>query len=120
MFIFEIAKLKIKVNNNYSFLEKQCKDYIINSNDYDLEISVTDEEIETEEKQSTMSFSKGYLESICLYRKICLQLPSYNCILLHAAVIKVDDYGYGFCAKSGTGKTTHTRLWKELLGVCNS
>lgn len=116
MFILEIAKLKIKVNNKYQFLEKQCKDYIINSKEYDFEISVTNEEIELEQKASKDPHSLGYLESICIYRKIALILPKYNCILLHAAIVKVDNFGYGFSAKSGTGKTTHTRLWNQLLG----
>ena len=31
-------------------------------------------------------------------------------------VIKVDNDAYAFCAKSGTGKTTHTKLWMQLLG----
>ena len=28
----------------------------------------------------------------------------------------MDGYGYLFTAKSGTGKSTHTRLWREYLG----
>ena len=115
MFILELAKIKIKVNNRYSFLEYQCKDYIINSDEYDFEVSVTDEDIKKEQEQSEINYQLGYLESIAIYRKICLQLPSYNCILIHSAIIQVDNIAYGFCAKSGTGKTTHTKLWKELL-----
>lgn len=116
MFIIEIAKLRIKVNNKYKFLEKQCEDYIVDSLEHDLEFSVTDDEIAKEQNASPDPHSLGYLESICLYRKIALNLPKYDCILLHAAIVKVDNLAYGFSAKSGTGKTTHTRLWKQLLG----
>ena len=35
---------------------------------------------------------------------------------MHGSVIAVDGRGYLFTAKSGTGKSTHTRLWRELLG----
>ena len=30
---------------------------------------------------------------------------------MHASVIEVDGYAYAFAAKSGVGKSTHTRLW---------
>lgn len=116
MFIIEMAKLKIKINNRFSFLEKLCKDYIIDEETYDFEVSVTDDDINKEKNASDGNFSVGYLESICIYRKISEKVPQYNCILLHAAVIKVDDDAYAFCAKSGTGKTTHTKLWMQLLG----
>lgn len=116
MFILELAKIKIKINNRYPYLERQCTDYIVDSTDYDFEVFVTDDELDQERKQAEKNFSDGYIESISMYRKICVQLPSYNCILMHSAVIKVNEKAFGFCAKSGTGKTTHTKLWKQLLG----
>lgn len=36
--------------------------------------------------------------------------------LFHGSVIAVDGEGYLFTAKSGTGKSTHTRLWREYFG----
>jgi hypothetical protein len=39
-------------------------------------------------------------------------------ILLHASVLSYDGKGYAFLGRSGTGKSTHTRLWlKHLEGV---
>ena len=35
---------------------------------------------------------------------------------MHAAVLDVDGNSYAFTARSGTGKSTHIRLWKKLLG----
>jgi serine kinase of HPr protein (carbohydrate metabolism regulator) len=40
----------------------------------------------------------------------------HNTLLFHGSVIAVDGVAYLFTAKSGTGKSTHTRLWRELLG----
>lgn len=34
-----------------------------------------------------------------------------NTLLIHASVAVADDKGYVFLGKSGTGKSTHTRLW---------
>ena len=35
----------------------------------------------------------------------------YNTALFHAAVVNYDGKGYMFLGKSGTGKSTHARLW---------
>lgn len=36
---------------------------------------------------------------------------SYNTALFHAAVVNYEGKGYMFLGKSGTGKSTHARLW---------
>ena len=115
MLTIKLADIKIKIDNKYKFLEKQCEEYIIDSEEYDLFIKVTDEEIAAEKEIAIKDFSDGYIESVCCYRKICLEITKFDIFLMHAAVIKVGDYAYAFSAKSGTGKTTHTKLWKELL-----
>lgn len=61
-------------------------------------------------------FTDEYLETLAVYRKIAEQMLSYDTILFHGSVIAVDGIGYLFTAKSGTGKSTHTRLWRELFG----
>ena len=61
-------------------------------------------------------FSDAYLETLAVYRKIADCLLSCNTLLFHGSVIAVDGEGYLFTAKSGTGKSTHTRLWREYFG----
>jgi hypothetical protein len=39
----------------------------------------------------------------------------HNTLLIHAAVIKNKDEGFVFLGKSGTGKSTHSRLWLENI-----
>lgn len=116
MFIIEIAKIKIKINNKYKYLEKLCEKYIIDSQAYDFEISVSLEEIEEEKSKAEENYSNGYLESICCYRKISLSILDFNAFLVHACTIKIDNYAYLLLARSGTGKTTHSKLLKEYLG----
>ena len=115
MFVIEIAKVKIQINNRYPYLKKLCEDYIIDSTTYDFSVSVSEDEIENEKKQTNEHFTDGYFEGICVYRKICKEILKYDCFLMHACTIKIDDYAYLFLAKSGTGKTTHCRLLKEYL-----
>lgn len=44
------------------------------------------------------------------------QLLQFNGIVLHASAVVVDGHAYLFSAKSGTGKSTHTRLWLDQFG----
>ena len=36
-------------------------------------------------------------------------------VLFHAAVVGLDGHGYMFLGKSGTGKSTHARLWLQNI-----
>lgn len=55
-------------------------------------------------------------EILAAHRLLLEKLLDYDVILLHASCIAVDGQGYCFTAPSGTGKSTHTRLWQALLG----
>ena len=58
----------------------------------------------------------AYIETLAVYRKIAEQMPTYDTVLFHSSAVAVDGAAYLFAAKSGTGKSTHARLWRELLG----
>lgn len=57
-----------------------------------------------------------YLETLAVYRKLAQLLVQDDILLMHGAVVAVDGQAYLFTAKSGTGKTTHTRLWMRQFG----
>ena len=113
MFVIRIAEFNIGIENKYSYIYNMCRDYMIDDAP-EFIVEVTDTEILKESNDQKLD--KGYLESLAIYRKIAEILIEYNTFLLHGAIIDVDGCGVGFLAKSGTGKTTHMLLWKELLG----
>ena len=41
----------------------------------------------------------------------------FHTLLFHAAVVDFQGYGYMFLGKSGTGKSTHARLWLKHCGA---
>ena len=51
-----------------------------------------------------------------LHERLCGNLLPHDILLFHGSVIAVDGKAYLFTAKSGTGKSTHTRLWREAFG----
>lgn len=62
------------------------------------------------------SYTDGYLETLAVYRKIADEMLDRDTILFHGSCVAVDGAAYLFTAKSGTGKSTHTRLWREYFG----
>lgn len=116
--IYEIAGLRIDIQNKYEYTDRFCAEYLSADQTLPVDLSacVSEEEFLAEKSQSP-NFSDGYIENICLYRNICLQLPSFDRILLHCAVLEYAGKGYAFLGKSGTGKSTHTRLWKKYLST---
>ena len=109
----------------YSKLHELCADYRY-SGTADFSIRITRKDIEYEGNKSRnedikegipiRNFSDDYLETLAVYRKIADKMIDYDTVLFHGSVIAVDGIGYLFTAKSGTGKSTHTRLWRELFG----
>ena len=78
--------------------------------------SVTDDEIAAESKNSAIVSSYPLLESLAVYRKISEYLPKKGSFLFHGSALSVDGQAYVFAAESGTGKSTHTRLYRENFG----
>lgn len=113
MFKICMAQLNILIDNKYSYIENMCTDYITDAVETDFAVSVTDAEIMAEDDGT--GFDAGYLESLAIYRKIAEEIISYDGFLMHGVVIDVCSKGVMFTAKSGVGKTTHTRLWQQLL-----
>ena len=114
MFKIRIAELNIVIDNKYEYVEKMCVKYLTDKQETDFTVSVTDEEISSENEGE--NFDKGYLESLAIYRKIAEKILEYNGFLMHSAVIDIYGTGIAFLAKSGVGKTTHISLWKEVYG----
>ena len=61
-------------------------------------------------------FGSAFLETVAIQRKITEHLLNQEVLLFHGSAVAVDGEAYLFTAKSGTGKSTHTRLWREMLG----
>ncbi len=117
--VYEIANLRILIKNKYPFTAKFCERYLSadQASPAHLTATVTEEEF-NEEKRQSPNFSDGYIENICLYRSLCLQLPKFNRFLLHSSILQYDGNAYAFLGRSGTGKSTHTRLWLKHVAGC--
>ena len=114
--IYEIADLRIDIQNRLKYTDKFCEKYLCESQDGTADFSVfVSNEAFYAEKELSKDFSDGYIENICLYREICLKMPAFNRFLLHSCVLEYEGNAYAFLGKSGTGKSTHTGLWLNYL-----
>ena len=118
MFQIEMAGLVFRLENRYDYVRNLCREYITDEDQpADITVSVTEEELRREiEKAPECFFGNGYAEGVVLYEKISNALPAFDAFIMHSSVVEVDGNAYCFAAESGTGKSTHTRYWKEALG----
>ena len=122
---YKIADKVVEVTSIYNEVHEYCASYQTDASadysvmtaqadiDYEREKSAREDEIEG---IPVRHFSDGYLEELAVYRRIAEQMIDFDTVLFHGSVIAVDGAGYLFTAKSGTGKSTHTRLWREYFG----
>ncbi|MBQ1555213.1 MAG: hypothetical protein IIZ68_07125, partial [Clostridia bacterium] len=121
---YRIADRMIQIQSICPDVHTLCADYRAEGA-LDFAVETTQADIDLEREKSaredaaqgipTRQFSDGYLETLAVYRKIAERMPEYDTVLFHGSCVAVDGAGYLFTAKSGTGKSTHVRLWRELL-----
>ena len=61
-------------------------------------------------------FTDPFLERAAIQRQMAEQLLPRGVLLFHGSAVAADGKGYIFSAPCGTGKSTHARLWLQLLG----
>lgn len=116
-FTTKIADRIIYIDNLYPESMNFFKDYMIEETSPELRISCTQDDIEAERKQCLEnSFSPSYLETLVILRKISEAFPLDKRFLMHGASISYEGKAFLFTAPSGTGKSTHIRLWRKCLG----
>ena len=100
-----------------AYLTEKEPDFFITVRPSDLEFEQADalEEAHREGFRPRV-FTDPFLERAALQRRFAEHLFDHDTLLFHGSVIAVDGNGYLFAAKSGTGKSTHTRLWREYFG----
>lgn len=122
---YKFAEKTVEINSLYDEVHELCKGYECESvADFVVTIAQHDIDFEREksykeniiEGEPVIDYPDSYLETLAVYRKIADEMIKYDTILFHGSVVAVDGVGYLFTAKSGTGKSTHTRLWRQLFG----
>ncbi len=96
-------------------------DYAVPCAAPDFSVAVNKADIKDEEERCKLQYAReglpypnltpALLERTAVYRKIAKELPRFGAFVFHGSAVAVKEKAVVFTAPSGTGKTTHTRLW---------
>ena len=129
--LYRFADLEVSIDSVYDEVHLMSQEYAVDSpksseTSNPIQIRTSETDIAAESRFSDeerafeglppCTFPSPYLETLAVYRKMATVMPSYGVMLLHGSVIAVDGEAYMFTAASGTGKSTHVRLWREMFG----
>lgn len=120
-----LAGVAVSIESVYDEVHRMCASYATTS-DPVIHVATTMADVEEEGRLSDEEraaeglpeyhFEPSYLETLAVYRRIADAMLERGVMLMHGSVIAVDGEGYMFTALSGTGKSTHVRLWRRLFG----
>ena len=123
-FKIRLADVNIAVNSMHDEVFQLCRDYLTDGMT-DFYVSPAPADIAMERVKNLheaevegiqpVDYPDSYLETLAVYRQIAAQMLGHDTFLLHGAVVAVKDKAWLFTAPSGTGKTTHIRLWLDHI-----
>ena len=121
----EIAGFAIGVEPLFETTRHYCREYLtdrepeyrvrVSREDLLREQSLLDMEAD-EEGLKRRKFPDPFLERSVIQRRTAECLSERQVALMHGSTVAVDGRAYLFTAACGTGKSTHTRLWREVFG----
>ncbi len=124
-FKLEIAGLVVQVQPLFQSTRDYCRKYL-SEREPELLLTVTREALLREQERLDREadeeglrrrrFSDPFLERSVVQQGIADALIERNTLMLHGSTVAVDGQAFLFTAACGTGKSTHTRLWREAFG----
>lgn len=124
-FRIEIAGKVFSVTSLFESTKDYCGKYLTDAQaDFSVEVFPEDlvreqaylDEEAREEGMKRRKFTDPFLERTVIQRKVAAHLLTCGTLLFHGSAVAVDGKGYLFTASCGTGKSTHTRFWREVFG----
>lgn len=107
-----IAGLRVRMDT-WGRTEELAGPYLAEPGDFDIKIYNDPSELQALQPHLSLDQCEYTTSGASFY----IQLLHFDGLLLHASAIVMDGYAYLFSAPSGTGKSTHTGLWREAFGM---
>ena len=124
-FVMEIAGFAIGVEPLFESTRMYCREYWTDR-EPEFHVTVKREDLVQEQELLNIEadeeglkrrkFSDMFLERSVIQRRVAEALARRDVLLMHGSTVAVDGRAYLFTAPCGTGKSTHTRLWREVFG----
>ena len=108
-----IAGLRVRMDT-WGRTEEQAKPYLTPTDgEADIIIASVPADLENDQQYLSEDDCEYLYTGAGFYR----QLLPFDGLMLHASAVIMDGYAYLFSAPSGTGKSTHTTMWRETFGT---
>lgn len=124
-FAIEIAGLSARVQPLFETTQVYCRDYLT-EREPEIFITVTPDDLARQQHLLDLEadaeglrrrvFTGPFLERMTIQQRLAEALLQRDTLLLHGSTVGVDGQAYLFTAACGTGKSTHTRLWRQVFG----
>lgn len=119
-FHIRMADRHVLIHSVYSDVYRRCEPYLTHETDVpDIELRINWSMLRIAADQisepGTQRLDLSSVELLVVQQLLTEELLSFDTLLMHGAVIAVDDAAYMFTAASGTGKTTHIQKWLENI-----
>ncbi len=124
-FTIEIADVPVVIRCRFSTNREFLRDYItvkdplfiIEPTDDDLAQMQADfDRMAVAEGNKPHPYSEEFLENSAIHSILAERLTEYDVLLMHGSALCMDGEAVIFTAVSGTGKSTHSRIWREVYG----
>ena len=113
---YQIAGLQVEMEPVYSPLKEQARMYAcINDRPADIRLTISEEQLDQKQRDYPR-LGRGDCEYFFLGSDFYTTLLDYNGCMIHASAVMLEGQAYLFSAHSGTGKSTHTGLWRQYFG----
>ena len=123
--VYKIADHVFSLETVFNYTHKLCFGYVSEETP-EFSIKIDEADISFEDVKSRqealfegikpIDFAPSYLESLAVLRKFANIILEDSFILFHCSSLSYNGDGYIFTAKSGTGKSTHTKFWQKTFG----
>ena len=124
-FRIAIAGKVFAVRSRFDSARDYCRQYLTEAEpDFSVTVEAADlafeqaflDEEARQEGFRLRKFTDPFLDRAAIQRKVAEALFDCGTLLIHGSAVALGGSGYLFTAKSGTGKSTHTRYWLEEFG----
>lgn len=112
---YNICGLNVRADFRYGTMLRRSEKYRKNFEKADIVINHNPTAME-EYRKLAPHLTDDELELMVTGSEFYIALLKFGGFMLHSSAVAVDNRAYLFSAPSGTGKSTHTGLWRDYFG----
>ena len=113
---YKIADVITEIHTNFDTFKNYARDYLYTGEEpARLRLAIREDYVR-QRAVKNQHLELGIIESIFLADLFNKKILKFNSVYIHSSAIVYKEKAYLFSADSGTGKSTHTKLWIEAFG----